>query len=93
METGRRQREGGKGKFFVSFCNQRTCDLLEWLELLHERLQIPGFVHKRRIPLLFFFFFFKSLLKHMQIVCLEQQSIWEGTCFSRCVGLLDFFTH
>lgn len=94
METGRRQREGEKGKFFVSFCNQRTCDFLEWLELLHKRLQMPGFVHKGRIPLFFIItIILKSLLKHMQMICLEQQSIWEGTCFSRCVGLLDFFTH
>lgn len=31
METGRRQWEGGKGKFLISFCNQK-CDFLGWLE-------------------------------------------------------------
>lgn len=31
METGRRKQQGGKRKFFVSFCSQRTCDFSDGL--------------------------------------------------------------
>lgn len=71
METGRGNKRGEKRKFLVSFCNQRTCDFLRWLELRMKDSKCLVLFTREEFH--FINIIFKTLLKHMQMICLEQQ--------------------
>lgn len=90
MEIGRRQQEGGKRGIFSFILQSRTCDFLGWLELFIKDSKCLGMPPNAREEFHFINNIFKSLLKHMQMICLEQQYLG-GDLFQQMCWFAGFF--